>query len=274
MTFHAKNPGILIAVFAKASPSTGSRMTIFGIGLHLLIAIFFAIHAVRSGRAWYWLAILFMLPLLGSIAYFVVVFLPGARRQRGVGKAGPASQEALNPGREMRAAQQAYDLAPTAHNQVRLATALFDAGMIAQALGHYDACLRGPSGGDAEVGMGAARAKLANGQPQEAVGLLVSLRARQLAFRPEQVGLLLASAYAAAGRHEEAGREYEERARHFGSVETRAELALWAMARGEREVALRELKELEHARRNMSKATRNLHQDLFRRLDNASAAMR
>lgn len=249
-------------------------MTIFGLGLHLIIAIFFAIHALRSGRELYWLLILFMFPLLGSIVYFAVVFLPDARLQRGVRKAGAAIQDTLNPGREMREAQQAFDLTPTAHNQMRLAAALFDAGMLAQAVAQYDACLRGPSGGDAEIGVAAARAKLANGQPQEAIGLLVSLRARQLNFRPEQVGLLLASAYAAAGRQEEAGREFEELAQRFGSVETRAELALWAIARGERALADRELKELEHARRHMTKHTRNLHQHLFKRLDAASAAMR
>lgn len=43
-------------------------MTIFGIGLHILIALFFAIHAVRTGRELDWLFILFRLPLLGAIA--------------------------------------------------------------------------------------------------------------------------------------------------------------------------------------------------------------
>lgn len=248
-------------------------MPIFGIGLHIVIAIFFAIHAVRSGREFYWLVILFMFPLLGSIVYFAVVFLPDARLQRGVRKAGSAIQKTLNPGREMREARQAFDLTPTAHNQMRLAAALFDAGMIAQAVEQYDACLRGPFGGDAEIGVGAARAKLANGQPQEAIGVLVSLRAKQPNFRPEQVGLLLASAYAAAGRQNEAGMEYEELAQRFGSVETRAELALWAIARGERALAERELRELGHARKHMTKHTRSLHQELFKRLDAASTAM-
>ena len=94
----------------------------------------------------YWLIILFMFPLLGSIVYFAVVFLPDARLQRGVRKAGSAIQATLNPGREMREAQQAFDLTPTAHNQMRLAAALFDAGMVAQAVEQYDACLRGPFG--------------------------------------------------------------------------------------------------------------------------------
>jgi hypothetical protein len=70
---------------------------------------------------------------------------------------------------------------------------------------HYDACLRGPFAGDADIQLGAARAHLANGAPGAAVGILVSLRAAQPGFRPEQVGLALADAYCSAGRVEEAG---------------------------------------------------------------------
>jgi hypothetical protein len=249
-------------------------MPIFGLGLHIFIAIFFAIHAIRTGRELYWLVILFMFPLLGSIVYFAAVFLPQSRLQHGARKAGAVIQKTIDPGRALREAQQAFDLTPTAHNQMRLAAALFDAGMIAQAVEQYDACLRGPFAADGEIGMSAARAKLANKQPQEAIGILATLRAKQPSFRPGQVGLLLASAYAAAGRQEEAGAEYELMAERFGSIEARAELALWAIAQGERALAERELAELAHARKHMSKYTRSLHLDLFRRLDTASASLR
>jgi hypothetical protein len=154
---------------------------------------------------------------------------------------------------------------------MRLAAALFDAGLIAQSVDHYDACLRGPFGGDAEIGVGAARAKLATGQPQEAIGILATVRARHGSFQPEQVGLLLARAYAAAGRTDEAGAEYEMIVQRYASVEARAELALWAIAQGQRTLAERELAELDHARKHMTKYTRGLHQDLFKRLDAASA---
>ena len=245
-------------------------MPIFGIGLHIIIAIFFAIHAVRAGRELYWLVILFMFPLLGSIVYFAVVFLPDARLRRGVRKAGSVIQKSLNPGAELRAARQAFDLTPTAHNQMRVAAALLEAGEVAQAVEQYDACLRGPFAGDAEIGVGAARAKLANNQPQAAIDVLARLRARHPNFRAEQVGLLLGAAYAAAGRQQEAGVEYEAMAQRFGSIEARAELALWAIANGQPALAERELKELDHARKHMAKPIRALHGDLFRRLDAAS----
>jgi hypothetical protein len=44
-------------------------MPIVGLGLHLLIALFFAVHAVRSGQQLFWLFILFSFPLLGSVVY-------------------------------------------------------------------------------------------------------------------------------------------------------------------------------------------------------------
>jgi hypothetical protein len=249
-------------------------MPIFGLAIHIVIAIFFAIHAIRTGRELYWLLILFMFPLLGSIVYFAAVYLPQSRLQHGARKAGAAIQKSLDPGRELREAEQAFDLAPTAHNQMRLAAALLDAGMIAKAAMVYDACLLGPFSADAEIGVGAARAKLANKQPQEAIGILATVRARQPNFRPEQVGLLLAGAYAAAGRQEEAGAEYETTVQRFASVEARAELALWAIAQGERTLAERELAELEHARKHMTRHTRSQHRDLFKRLDTASASLR
>jgi hypothetical protein len=249
-------------------------MPIFGIGLHILIAIFFAIHAIRTGRELYWLVILFMFPLLGSIVYFVAVFLPQSRLQHGARKAGAAIQKTLDPGRELRDARDAFDLTPTAHNQMRLAAALLDAGKIAEAVELYDACLRGPFAADAEIGVGAARAKLANKEPQTAIGLLVTIRARQPNFRPEQIGMLLAGAYEAAGRQEEARAEYESVTQRFGSIEARAGLALWAIAQGERALAERELAELDHARKHMSKHTRSVHQDLFKRLDAVSAGLR
>ena len=54
-------------------------MPIVGLGLHFLIALFFAVHALCNGRQMYWLLILFAFPLLGSLAYFIVEYLPASR---------------------------------------------------------------------------------------------------------------------------------------------------------------------------------------------------
>jgi len=248
-------------------------MPIFGIGLHVIVAVFFAIHAVRTGRELYWLFILFAFPMLGSVVYFAVVFLPDTRLQSGARKAGAALQKSLDPGRDLRAAQHAFDLTPTAHNQMVLAAALLDAGKVPEAVAQYDACLQGPFANDNEIKLGAARAKLANGQPQVAIAMLEPVRDANPNFRPEQSGLLLARAYDLAGMRQQAGALFDTLAQRFGSLETRAELFIWAAANGEAQLAQREGGELAHARKHMAKHTRALNAELLKRVDAASAQM-
>lgn len=246
-------------------------MPFLGLGLHLIIAIFFAVHAVRTGRPMYWLMILFAFPLLGSIVYFAAVFLPHSRLERQARMAGHALQRKLDPGRDVREARAAFDLTPTAHNQMRLAAALLDSGQAAEAAAQYDACLQGPFARDPEVILGAAHARAAAGQAQAAVDLLAPLQTSQPNFRAEDVGMALGRTYLALGRQQEAGVQFTMVAERFGSIEARVELALWALANGDGAVAQRELKEIEHARRHMTQYTLDLHRELFRRLDAAVA---
>ncbi|SFD52115.1 hypothetical protein [Massilia yuzhufengensis] len=247
-------------------------MPILGLGLHLIVAIFFAIHAVRTGRPLYWLLILFSFPLLGSLVYFGVVFLPHSRIERQARQAGRAIQKTLDPGRDVRDARQLFDLTPTAHNRMRLAAALLEAGQAAEAVAQYDACLQGPFAGDAEVILGAARARAANGEHAAAVALLAPLQSKQPAYRPQEVGLALGRACAALGRPDEAAAQFSMVVERFGSIEARVELALWALAHRNEAAAQRELAEIAHARRHMAKHTLDLHHELFRRLDAASNA--
>jgi len=246
-------------------------MPIIGLGLHFAVALFFAIHALRTRRQTYWLFILFSFPILGSIAYFVVEFLPQTRIERQARIAGRALHRVIDPGREVREARREFDLTPTAHNQMRLAAALLDAGQAAEAVQQFDACLSGPFAGDPQVILGAARANIAHGQPAAAIALLEPLQAKQPHVRADEVGLELGRAYAASGRHAEAGEQFETVVERFGGLEARVELALWAFGNGQEAVAQRELKEIEHARKHMPKHSRGLNQDLFKRLDTAMA---
>jgi hypothetical protein len=249
-------------------------MQIFGIGIHILVALFFAIHAVRERREMYWLFVLFAFPVLGSIVYFVAVFLPSSRLEHSAARAGRALQASLDPGREVRDAQRAFELTPTAHNQMRLANALLDAGQPDKAAAQYDACLEGPFGRDAELRLGAARARLASGNIAGATALLEALRAEQPVFRAEQVGILLGKAYEAAGRRDEAGAQFTHAAHRFGSLESRAELAVWALANGKPQLAEPELHEIDRTRKHMPGHARKLNAALFKRVDAARAQAR
>jgi hypothetical protein len=242
------------------------------IGLvHVLVALYFAVHAIRTGREMYWLFLLFMFPFLGSVVYFFAVFLPQSRLQHSLGKASAMVREKLDPGRALREAQTAFDLTPTAHNQIVLAAAFLDAGMAAKAVEQYDACLRGPFAGDPDIRFAAAEARLANKQAQDSATALAELRKSHPNFKPEQVGLLLARSYAEAGMHAEAGMEFAAVVERFASLEARSEYALWALSRRDSAVADAQLKELNHSRRHMSKQALAQHAEMYRRLDAAVA---
>lgn len=249
-------------------------MTYMGIGIHVLIALFFAVHVVRTGRETYWLIILFSFPLLGSAVYFLTVYLPDSRLHHDVRRAANATAKMLDPKKELREARHAFDLTPTAQNQMRLASAYLEAGEFEQAARHFEACLQGPFASDPEIRLGAARARVQNGQGAAATGLLESIRRETPDFRPEQTTLLLAKAYALAGRQLDARNEFVSVTTRFGSVESRTEFAIWALGVGDKDVAVEQYREIERAMKHWNNYTRALHKPLMRRLDAAFASSR
>lgn len=247
-------------------------MPILGV-LHILIAIFFAVHAVRTHQNMYWLLILFMFPLLGSIVYFFAIFLPSSRLEHSVRRTVSAAARSLDPGRELREAQHAFELTPTAQNRMRLAAALLEAGQADKAAEQYEACLHGPFASDFEIRFGAARARFQNGQSAAAIELLEAIRKENADFRPEQVALLLAKAYADRGRTDEARAEFLGAIERFGSFETRVEYAIWALGIGDRTAAEGEYKEISGIMRHWTKQTKALNKPLIDRLESAFSRM-
>lgn len=247
-------------------------MPFAGLGLHIIIALFFAVHALKTGRQMYWLIILFSLPLLGSLVYFFAEYLPSSQVERGVRRVSNKAIQLLDPTRELRDARQAFDLTPTVQNRMRLAAALDGAGEYNEAVEQFDACLSGPFANDPEVCFGAAKAKLHINQAQPALQLLQSIRAKQKEFRPEQLSILLAQAHAANKDEVSARTEFVHAINTFGSAESRAQYALWAASVGDLQTAKNLRAVLEKDWQHWNKHTRNIHKALFDALDMAIAA--
>lgn len=247
-------------------------MPFIGLGLHFLVAIFFAVHVIRKGRQMYWLIILFSFPLLGSLVYFLVEFLPASRVDRGLKSAAAMALKVLDPTRELRAARDAFDLTPTAQNQIRLANALLDAGEPAKAVEQFDLCLKGPFAKDPEIGFCAAKARLLANQPSDAVRLLHGIRERNKSFRQEQLAVLLAQAHAAEGSNIPAREEFEIAVTRFGGIESKAEYAIWAAKVGDLETANRLQNDLRQTWKHWDAHVRSLQGPLFKRVDAAIAS--
>lgn len=241
-------------------------MPFAGLGLHVILALFCAIHVVRTRQQLYWLFILFAFPLLGSIVYFFAVYLPNSRLERGAMKAVSAAAKAIDPMREVREARAAFEDTPTAQNQMRLASALLAVGDAQGAAQQYEVCLQGPFASDAEIRFGAARAFVECQRYQDALRYLEPLRQEKPDFRPEPVSLLIARALAGVSRNAEARQEFESAVQKFGTYEAKAEYAIWAYAAGDTSTSARLSEELEKIASRWSPLTRELNEPVARRL--------
>src|SRR5258706_15778027 len=102
-------------------------MPYLGIGFHVIVAMYFAVHAVRSRQNIYWLLILFAFPMLGSLVYFFAIYLPSLRQSRGARSAARTITRLVDPNRAVREASD-FDRAPTVEHRMRLGAALLAAG--------------------------------------------------------------------------------------------------------------------------------------------------
>ena len=246
-------------------------MPFLGIGVHVLIALFFAVHAIRSGQPMYWIFVLFSFPLLGSIVYFVAIYLPNSRIQYGARKVVAAAARTLDPTRELREAKAAFEYTPTAQNQMRLALAQLEAGSAEEAAANYEACLQGPFASDREIRFCAARAFVESGRYDSAITHLEELRKSEASFRAEQVNILLARALAGTGRDADARAEFDAAANRSATFTVLAEYAIWALNSGDSVLAVNLQTELDKTMKHWNKAAHELNRPLVQRLSTARA---
>lgn len=246
-------------------------MPFAGLGLHILLALFCAVHVVRSGQQLYWLFILFAFPLLGSLVYFFAIYLPNSRLERGAVRAVSAAARALDPTRDVREARARLEETPTAQNQMRLAAALLENEQAEEAAKLYEGCLRGPFASDLDMRFGAARAFTECQRYDEALWHLQAIRQSNPDYRPDQISLLLARGFAGTSRPTEARAEFESALARFGTFEAHAEYAIWALAIGDASTAARLQTEIDRITRRWNAMSRDLNDRPMRRLKAAQA---
>lgn len=206
-------------------------MPVLGLGLHVLIAIFFAIHAVRNGQERYWLFVLFAFPLIGGIVYAIAIWLPEQRNTRHGRAVIRGVKASIDPGRELREAQHALQESASSANHLRMADALMDSGKASQAIVHYDNALVGVHADSPDIQVRFAKALVEAGQAVKARGILETLIARRPDFRSPEGHLAYARAVAATGDRAKAIEEFDAVIGTLAGLEARvryaAVLASW-----------------------------------------------
>lgn len=248
-------------------------MPILGIGLHVIVAILFAVHALRTDQERWWLLVLFVFPLLGSVIYGVTVFLPEISQSRGGRRVVRGLRDTLNPGRELREAQAEFEHSATIANRTRVADALCGAGRLDDAIAAYREALRGVHSDDPDLQVKLARALLDNGESAAARDLLEALIARQPDFKSPQGHLIYARALAASGERDKAREEFDALIGYFAGIEARARyvevLDNWGDHGAAAELVAESLRHIKH----MPSSSRRLNEEWIRQLKQASARL-
>ena len=160
------------------------------------------VHALRTGRPYWWILILIMVPGLGGLAYVLVEVLPGIQSPRGF-------FEALKP-RKWRIAElrQRLEESETVVNRMNLAEALFSAGEFQEAHDVGVASLTGIFRNDPRTLTEVARYKLALGNYTEAYEILAKVDLTGNKMLGLELKLLLGDALSGLGRFAEAEEAY------------------------------------------------------------------
>ncbi|WP_082559605.1 MULTISPECIES: tetratricopeptide repeat protein [unclassified Lysobacter] len=253
-------------------------MPFLGLGAHVLVALFFAVHAVRSGQERYWLGILFMFPLLGSVIYGLTIWLPEMRHSRHGRALVGGVKRALDPSRELREAQQAFEDAATTDRRLRLADALLASDRASEAATHYESALQGIHADDPDIQVRLAQALLECGHARRARELLDELIRRRPDYRSNEGHLTYARAVAAEGDRAKAREEFDTLVGYSSGFDAHAHYAQTLVGWGDTERArqlcegaLAKAKRLPPYARRMNKPALDQLRLLSKQLANANA---
>ena len=184
-------------------------MPILG-GVVLLIQLCFAYHALKTGRAYWWLFVIMGFPVMGCLLYYFIEVFPSSRESRSAQKAARALSRALDPDRELRARVADLEACGSVENRIALARECVEQRMYAEAAALYRSCLAGVHESDLDIRLGLAQALVLGGRHEEALAVAQKLRASHPTYRAPGVGLVIAQALEGSGRLEEALNEFRQ----------------------------------------------------------------
>jgi hypothetical protein len=174
----------------------------------LLIQLCFAYHALKTGRAWWWIGIIMGFPVMGCVLYYFIEVFPNTREARKAERAVDLIARSFDPDKSLRQHIANFEDRGTVENRVHLARACMRRRMYRQAAELYRSCLTGVHENDPDIRYGLAHALLAGAEVKEAYATAQALRQSHPKFRVEETRLLAARALEDLGRFDEALAEY------------------------------------------------------------------
>lgn len=248
-------------------------MPILGLGLHVIVAILCAVHVWRTNQERSWLFVLFFFPLFGSIIYALAVIAPEMSRSRGGRRVVRSVRHSLDPGRELREAEAAFEHSATIANRIRVADALHGAGRHADAITAYREALQGVHRDDPDIQVKLARTLLDSGDAPAARALLETLIAQQPDFKSPAGHLIYARALAACDERAKAREEFDALVDYFAGIEARVRYVGILESWGEQQAARALVEDSMRHIKHMPAGSRRLNDEWIRQLKHAASRL-
>jgi hypothetical protein len=218
------------------------------LGLLILGAqVLCVIHVVRTGRPYWWIFLIVMVPLVGIIVYLIVELLPGLLGSRGARQAVAGAAKVFNPSRGLREAQRQLEISPSAQNKAAVASELLLAGQPEASAALYREALTGIHATDPALMLGLARALFALGDAHETQITLERLREANPGYASPDGHLLYARSLEQQGKTDAALYEYAALVPYYAGQEARARYALLLEKTGRVDEAQTIFKEIRQA---------------------------
>lgn len=190
-------------------------------GVVLLLQLTVIIHALRTGRPYYWIFIIMGFPILGCVIYFIIEILPGSRSEHRLRKIGNDVVKAMNPDRDLKRKAEELAICGSVENKLQMAAELVERGMFDEAIELYKGAREGQYYFASDLLYGYARARFFNGEYLEARKLLGELQEHAPRYYPQEVALMKARAAAKFGDRSIARAEIEMLLERFVGLEAR-----------------------------------------------------
>lgn len=201
--------------------------------LHLLIAVGFAAHAMKTGRPQFWMFIIFLVPVVGSLAYVLLELVPELASTRRARHVTGGIGDIIDPDREWRRRHEAASRTDSVETKLALAEECERKNMWPDAIKLYETAAQGVFADDIALLFGLARSQLASGDPKAAEATLNRLRQAHPSIQHQGAHLLYARVLEAQGRLAEAKQDYEALCGYYAGFEARTRYGLLLLRTGE-----------------------------------------
>ncbi len=200
--------------------------------LPIILDVLLVVHVFKTGRNTLWIFLIFFLPMVGAIAYFIVELLPEIMSSRTLRSTRRSVKLALDPEAQLRRLRDEAQVTQNVASSQRLAEELLRHNRFEDAAAIYRKILTGLYAHDPDLMLGLARAQFGAGDAPGARATLDEALRMNPDYRSPHGQLLYARALEAEGNADKALREYQVLATSYPGAEAAVRYAQLLRAQG------------------------------------------